>query len=87
MARSEYMNISLDIFPEEIIAQYNFCQLSSNGWVYLEISKGMTGLKQASRIVDNRLQFHLSKFGYSPFAQTPLPFGSMPPKIYFSPSW
>ena len=41
------MKISLDIFPEEIIALYNLYQLVSNGWVYLEIRKGMPGLKHA----------------------------------------
>ena len=71
MARYEYMKISLDILTEEIIAQYNLCQLASNRWVYLYIRKGMLGLKQAIRIVNDRLQIHLSKFVYSPVAQTP----------------
>ena len=45
MGRYEYMKISLAILPEEIIAQYNLLQLASNGWVYLEIHKGMPVLK------------------------------------------
>ena len=51
MERYEYMKISLDILPEEIITQYNLCQLASNGWVYLEIRKGMSGLKQVHPFV------------------------------------
>ena len=43
------MEISLAILPEEIIAQYNLLQLALNGWVYMEIRKGMPGLKQAGR--------------------------------------
>ena len=41
MGRYEYMKISLDILPEEIIAQYNLLQFASNRWVYLDIRKGM----------------------------------------------
>ena len=59
MARYEYMKISLDILPEEIIAQYNLRQLASNGWLYLEIRKVMSGLKEAGHIANNRLQLHL----------------------------
>ena len=55
MAQYEYMNISLDILPEEIIAQYNLRQLTSNAWVYLEIRKGMPVLKEAGRIANNRI--------------------------------
>ena len=69
--RYEYMKTSLAILPEEIIAQYNLLQLALNVWVYLEIRKGMPGLKQAGRITNDRLKIHLSKFGYSPVAQTP----------------
>ena len=70
MRRYEYMKISLAIFPDEIIAQYNLLQLASNGWLYLDIRKGMPGLKQSGRIANNRLKIHLSKFGYSPVART-----------------
>ena len=71
MGRYKYMKISLAILPEEIISQYNLLQLASNGWLYLEIRKGMPGLKQAGRIANNTLKIHLAKFGYSPFAQNP----------------
>ena len=71
MERYEYMKISLAILPEEMIAQYNLPQLASNGWVYLEIRKGMPVLKQAGCIANDRLKIHLAKFGYSPVAQTP----------------
>ena len=77
------MKIIMDILPEEIIAQYKLCQLASNGWVYLEIRKGMPGLKQAGRIPNDRLQIHLSKFGYSPVAQTPSLWKHAIKDIYF----
>ena len=63
MGRYEYMKSSLKIFPEDIIAQYNLLQLSSNGWVYLDIRKGTSCLKQAGRITNYRLKIHLAKFG------------------------
>ena len=65
------MKISVVILPEEIISRYNLLQLTSNGWLYLEIRKGMTGLKQAGCIANDTLKIHLAKFGYSPFSQTP----------------
>ena len=71
MGRYEYMKISLAVLPEEIIAQYNLLQLVSKRWVYLEIRKGMPGLKQTSRIANGRLKINLAKFGYSPVARTP----------------
>ena len=71
MGRYEYLQISLVILPEEIIAHYNLLQLASNGWVYLKIRKDMPGLKQAGRIANERLNIHLAKFCYSPVTQTP----------------
>ena len=43
MARYEYMKLALACIPDEIIEQYSLCTLSSDGWVYLEIRKGMPG--------------------------------------------
>ena len=42
-----------------------------NGWVYMEIRKGMPGLKQAGKLANKRLEKHLRKYGYAPGAQTP----------------
>ena len=41
MALYEYMKLALACIPDEIINQYNLRALSSDGWVYLEIRKGM----------------------------------------------
>ena len=49
----EYMKMSLDIIPEEIIAQYQLHSLASDGWIFMEIRKGMPGLKQAGRIAND----------------------------------
>ena len=71
MDRYEYMKMALAIIPKEIISQYQILSLASYGWIYMDICKGMPGLKQSGRIVSNRLQLHLAQFGYSPVARTP----------------
>jgi hypothetical protein len=47
LPRFEYMKMLLSRFPEEIIKKYNLNALAVDGWVYIEIRKGMYGLKQA----------------------------------------
>ena len=71
MGSYEYMKIILEILREEIIAQYSLLQLASNGWLYLDIGKGMPCLKQSDTIANDRLKIHLAKFGYSPVARNP----------------
>jgi hypothetical protein len=43
----EYMKMLLLRFPDEIVQKYNLKALAVDGWVYIEIRKGMLGLKQA----------------------------------------
>ena len=79
------MKLSLACIPDEIIEQYNLRTLSSDGWVYLNIRKGMPGLKQAGRIANNRLKAHLSNFGFTPVPRT-LVMWKHDTKPIFSPS-
>jgi hypothetical protein len=58
-------------FPEEIVDKYNLKALAVNGWVYIEIRKGMYGLKQAGFLSNQLLQSHLAPFGYYPARHTP----------------
>jgi hypothetical protein len=46
-------------------------QLAVNGWVYLEIRKGMYRLKQAGLLPNHLLQKRLKPFGYHPARHTP----------------
>ena len=39
----EYMRMALKDIPDKIIAQYNLRILESNGWIYIQIEKGMPG--------------------------------------------
>jgi hypothetical protein len=70
LPRFEYMKMLLSRFPEEIIKKYNLNALAVDGWVYIEIRKGMNGLKQASLLANQLLQTRLSPFGYYPARHT-----------------
>jgi hypothetical protein len=67
----EYMRIPISILPLDIIEKYKFTHLVVNGWVYLEIRKGMYGLKQAGLLANQLLQKRLKPFGYHPARHTP----------------
>jgi hypothetical protein len=71
LSRFEYMKMLLSRFPEEIIQKYNLNALAVDGWVYIEIRKGMYGLKQAGLIANQLLQTRLAPFGYYPARHTP----------------
>jgi hypothetical protein len=60
----EYMKMLLSRFTEEIIQKYNLNALSIDGWLYIEIRKGMYGLKQAGLLAKQVLQTRLAPFGY-----------------------
>jgi hypothetical protein len=61
----------LSRFPEEIVDKYNLGALAVDSWVYIEIIKGMYGLKQAGLLANQLLQTRLAPFGYYPAHQTP----------------
>ena len=70
MERFEYMKIRYDEIPREIVDAYDLDTLAHDGYVYMEIQKGMPGLKQAGRIANDRLITHLAKYGYAPVRHT-----------------
>jgi hypothetical protein len=71
LPRFEYMKMLLSRFPEEIVQKYNLNALAVNGWVYIEIRKGMYGLKQAVLLANQLLQTRLAPFVYYPARHTP----------------
>jgi hypothetical protein len=71
LPRFEYMKMMLSRFPEEIIQKYNLKVLAVYGWVYIEIRKGMYGLKKAGLLANQLLQTRLAPFGYYPARHTP----------------
>jgi hypothetical protein len=67
----KYMRLPIAILPDEIIKKYHLTRLAVDGWAYLEIQKGMYGLKQAGILVNQLLQKMLIPFGYHPERHTP----------------
>jgi hypothetical protein len=71
LPRFEYMKMLLSRFPEEIVDKYNLDALAVDGWVYIEIRKGMYGLKQSGVLANQLMQTRLAPFGYYPARHTP----------------
>jgi hypothetical protein len=67
----EYKEMLLSRFPEEIVPKYNLNALAVDGWVNIEIRKGMYGLKQSGLLANQLLQTRLAPFGYYPVRHTP----------------
>ena len=55
MIRFEYMKVKGEIIPEKIKEHYNLKDVVANGWVYIEIRKGLYGLPQAGLLVNIKL--------------------------------
>jgi hypothetical protein len=71
MTRKEYMRISINSVPQSIVDQYQLLDLVHNGFILVEISRGMYVLPQAGILSYNQLVTHLATHGYTPCAHTP----------------
>jgi hypothetical protein len=71
LPRFEYMKMLLSRLPEYIVQKYHLNALAVAGWVYIEIRKGMYGLKHAGLLANQLLQTRLAPFGYYPARHTP----------------
>jgi hypothetical protein len=63
LPRYEYMCLTLSIIPDEIITKYNLRAISVGRWMYLEIHKGMYGLKKDGLLANQLLQQILAHYG------------------------
>jgi hypothetical protein len=61
----------LSRFPEEIVNKYNLKESAVDGWVNIEIRKGMYGLKQEVLLATKLLPKRLANFGNYPARHTP----------------
>ena len=59
------MKFPIHLIPTEIIKQYNLQDIQHNGWVYLEIVKGMYGLKESGKLDFDQLVEHLAPYSYA----------------------
>ena len=71
MPHPEYMRISLALIPQAFRIQYKLDDIAHNGFVYMEILKGMYGLPQAGRLANDLLTKRLVAHGYAPAPITP----------------
>ena len=72
MVDYEYMKLPISMFPQEIFKQYNLkYHVAADGYVYIEIRKGIPGIKQAGRLDSDRLTKNLARNGYAPVPHTP----------------
>jgi hypothetical protein len=66
-----YIRLPLTILPRDIIEKYNLKRLAVSGWLYLDIRKGVYGLKQAGLLANQLLQKRLKPFDYYSARHTP----------------
>jgi hypothetical protein len=71
MPRYEYMRIPVKDIPDDVMLHYNLAAITHNGYVLVEIQKGMYGLPQAGILAHERLVKHLATSGYHPTPNTP----------------
>ena len=60
------MHIPLKYFAQEIKHEYSIMQIAQDGYVYIEIKKGMYGLKEAEILALSYLVENLAPHGYHP---------------------
>ncbi len=67
----EYMKMPIALFPTDIIEHYRLSEKVLNGYVYMEIQKGMYGLPQAGILTNKLLKGRLARHGYFEQPHTP----------------
>jgi hypothetical protein len=65
------MKMPLSLFPQDIIDHYGLNNKVLNGYVYMEICKGMYGLPQAGILANKLLKKCLTIHGYYKQPHTP----------------
>lgn len=71
METPEYMRVPYSMFPQKIIDYYKLDLLVHNGFVNVEINKGMYGLPQAGKLANNELIIQLEKHDHHQSPHTP----------------
>ena len=64
------LRINLSDIPEEIIKQYKLNDIKRNGYVYMEVQKGIYGLPQDGVLAYDLLVRRLARHGYAPCPTT-----------------
>ena len=69
--RYEYMRMPINLIPQEFIDLYDLSSKVKNGFVYMEIRRGMYGLPQSGILANKLLKERLAKDGYFELPHTP----------------
>jgi hypothetical protein len=69
--RFKYMKMPLSLFPQDITDHHRLNDKVLNGYVYIEICKGMYGLPQAGILANKLLKKCLAIHGYYEQLHTP----------------
>jgi len=65
MTRPEYVRLKLSDIPDEIIQEYKLHNIATpEGYIYIEVNKGMYGLPQAGILAQELLEKRLNQHGY-----------------------
>jgi len=71
MDHPEYMRVQYKYILNDIRHRYNLnSKVTSDGYIYIKIQKGMPGLKQAAILAYRHLKNCLEPFGYQPIPGT-----------------
>ena len=72
LSRYEYMRLKLSDLPKDFLKQYNLnSKVTKDGYVYIEIRRGMYGLPQSGLLAQQLLEKRLNKKGYRQSELTP----------------
>ena len=78
------MKIPIKIIPEEFMQAYNLHTYVKDGFVYMEIVRGMYRLHQAGILANKLLKKRLIPFGYFECKHTPGLFKHVTRNIFFT---
>jgi hypothetical protein len=67
----EYLKIPIALLPDNIIEHYQLQEKVLDGYVYMEICKGMFGLPQAGILANKLVKEHFACHGYFEQPRTP----------------
>ena len=82
--RYEYMRMPIKLIPQEFIDLYDLTTKVKNGYVYIEIQKGMYGLPQAGILANKLLKTRLADHDYYKVPHTPGLFTHKTRPIWFT---
>jgi hypothetical protein len=79
------MEMPLQRIPEDIIEHYGLRKKATDGYVYMEIRKGIYGLPQAGILANKLLKLRLARHGYFKLPHTPGLWKHSSRPIWFNP--